>query len=374
MKVIQITDHMGSGGVNSFVYDLCMALEQAGADVTFIGLIDSKEKTAKSQLDELRNRGVQVFCLEMSSKKEAIIHGIPKLRKMIKKISKGDLCVCNLHLKLSVLCGVIATFGLKNVKCIETYHNTYHHYELQYAACYPFIKHYIAISKTCGEEMRNRFHTPERKLSVIPNGIDRDMVRKKADIESIQPHSGLRLISIGRMSFEKNLKKPVEALCDICCEMIQYCIIGDGPQRVEIEKAASENRCIEFTGWLSREETLRKLAESDVVIMPSLWEGRSILQLEAMALDKPMILSDVPALREVFDEEPLHSNETMRKCKWGYLVRTNDEDGYRMAVKKLASCIDEVDNMQQYVKSVSKKNQIVDVAIKYIDIFRRYIK
>ena len=335
MKVIQITDHMGSGGVNSFVYDLCLAQVQAGLEVTFIGLIDSKDRTAAAELEKMKNAGVEVVCLGASGKRDAIIHHVLSLRRHIQKIAGNDRCICNLHLKLSVLCGVLATFGLKNVKCVETYHNTYRHYELQYALCYPLIKHYIAISKTCGEEMKRRFHTPEQKMTVIPNGINREQVRVLAQIEKVIPHSGIQLISVGRMSYEKNLEKPVEALADICSEDLRYCVIGNGPQQNDILSAAKGNKYIEFTGWLPRTTVLNKLAQADIVIMPSLWEGRSILQLEAMALDKPMIISDVPALREVFKERALEEDEVCRICRWGCLVKTNNPDAYRRAVEIL---------------------------------------
>lgn len=335
MKVIQITDHTGSGGVNSFVYDLCLAQVKAGMSVTFIGLIDSKEKTATAELAKMERAGIRVICIGAKGKRDAVFHHIGTLRTIIKSIAQNDSCICNLHLKLSVLCGIFATIGLKNVKCVETYHNKYHHYKLQYALCYLFIKHYIAISETCGEEMRRRFHTPSHKVTVVPNGIDRDGIRAIASENKTTKHSEIQFVTVGRFSCEKNIIMSVKALSSVCSDSLRYCVIGDGPQRNEIYKAAKGNPYIEFTGWLPRGETLSRLAQSDVVIMPSLWEGRSILQLEAMALDKPMIISDVPALREVFKERALEEDEVCRICRWGCLVKTNNPDAYRRAVEIL---------------------------------------
>ncbi len=95
------------------------------------------------------------------------------LRNLIYEISGGETVICNLHLKLSVLMGTMAAVGLSNVVCIETYHNTYHHYWLQYNLCKFMIREYICVSETAYKEMQLRFHTPKHKLCAIPNGVNR---------------------------------------------------------------------------------------------------------------------------------------------------------------------------------------------------------
>lgn len=366
MKIIQITDHTGGGGVNSFVYDLCFEQAKLGCEVYFIGIIDAGAKTAISELDKLRLAGVHVICLGAKSKRDAFVSAIPKLRKAIIDISSGYRCICNLHLKLSVLLGVIATRGIRNVRCVETYHNSYHHYELQYALCYPFIKHYIAISKTCGAEMKRRFHTPKNKVSVIPNGIDREKTRSMVNEDIQHGHDGVRLISIGRLSYEKNFITAIVALSELCSEELRYCMVGDGPQFNEAIRASKQNRYIEFTGWISRNRAIEMMAASDAVVIPSLWEGRSILQLEALALDKPLIMSDVPGLREVFGEEALDASEVFRRTKWGYLVRTNDIASYQSAIQDFCTWdTGDLWNAQKYIREVSEQNDINVVAEKY---------
>lgn len=371
MKIIHITDHVGSGGVNSFVYDLCCAQIGQGMDVSFVGIMDSGINVAKSEIENLKACGVRVVCLGAPNKKDAVLKYTGKLRKVIQGISGEEDCVCNLHLKLSVLLGIAATIGLKNIKCIETYHNTYHHYELQYGLCYPFIKHYIAISQTCGAEMKRRFHTPDWKMSIIPNGIDREKIRELSKGDTITSHDEIRIISVGRLSREKNFIKPIEALSEMCNENLRYCIIGNGPQYSEAITASKGNKYIEFMGWLPRKDTLHNLADADIVIMPSLWEGRSILQLEAMALDKPLILSDVPALREVFEESALYDRKLFRECSWGYLVRTNDANAYREAVIAYQLLPkSKIEEMKRIVMEKSKASDIMETALHYQKVYQ----
>lgn len=370
MKVIQIVDHLSmGGGVNSFVFDLCYALKGQGCDVSLIGIQNGSEKNP--EIDKLRNAGIQVECIGASSKKDAILHYVSKLRKVVATIASGEDTICNLHLKLSVLMGVLATRSLKNVKCVETYHNTYHHYHLQCWACSPFIKKYICVSKTAMEEMHRRFKTPYKKMVAIPNGVSRERIRKiaQADQNNNTNKNVLHIASVGRMSYEKNFMVPVKAFVELCDENTVYTLVGRGPQEQEIEAVASSNPYIYMTGALKREEALHTLAEADIVVMPSLWEGRSILQLEAMALDKPMIISDVPGLREPFDEQPLQENENFRICRFGYLVRTNDERAYVMAIEHFIKHRDRALGIQEYLKKISKENDLSKVAEKYFEVY-----
>ena len=174
----------GGGGVGTCVNDLCMGFRSAQtiSTVYLIGVVGTKSDD--SLVEELRRNGVKICCLGARSRKDAILNSpkyVKKLRNLIKKLSKDDFTVCNLHLKLAVLIGTVATVGLSNIKRVETYHNTYHHYWLQCTMLRPFIAKYICVSSTAKEEMRTRFHIPERKLVAIPNGVNREELRGKIE-------------------------------------------------------------------------------------------------------------------------------------------------------------------------------------------------
>lgn len=373
MKVIQIADDLSTGGgVNSFVYDLCYALKEQGCDVSLIGIL-KKGYEKNPEIAQLRAAGIRVECISAVSKKDAIIHCIGKLKALIKDIADGDSTVCNLHLKLSVLMGVLATRGLKNVKCVETYHNTYHHYHLQCWVCSPFIKKYICVSETAKEEMHRRFKTPYKKLVAIPNGVSRSRIRTLAKIQEYKPQKGkIHIVSVGRLSYEKNFMAPVKAFINVCNENVQYTLVGGGPQEEEIKSIAFSNPYITLTGALSREKTLQILAKADIVVMPSLWEGRSILQLETMALDKPMIISDVPGLREPFQESALDENELFRVCDFGFLVKTNELESYRAAIRFFMNNKNTVDCAM--IREISEQNDMNKVAITYISEYKKLSK
>lgn len=372
MNVIQIMDNFNvGGGVNSFVYDLCYALKSNGCSVCLIGiLVDGFDNNP--EIMELRKSDIQVVCLGAKSKADAVFNYKNRLRKLLKEVSRNEKTICNLHLKLSVLMGIVATMGLRNIKCIETYHNTYHHYHLQCWACSPFIKKYITVSETAKNEMHDRFLIPYNRIISIPNGVPREKIKFMSKSENIiHDEEIIRVVSVGRLSYEKNFKIAVQALVELSDNNFKYILIGSGPEELEIKKLAQRNPRITMMGALSREDALSEVSKADIVLMPSLWEGRSIFQMEAMALDKPLIISDVPGLREPFGEPELEVDEKFRVCSFGYLVRTLDCESYKGALKHFSINKNRVlDKMIDSVRKVSVMNDINKTAVEYIECYK----
>jgi len=78
-------------------------------------------------------------------------------------------------------------------------------------------------------------------------------------------------------------------------------IAGEGPLFKEIKKRAPASA--EFLGWLSHEEILERLNRAAFFIFPSEWyEGFGLSLLEAMALGKAIIASDLGPRKELIED------------------------------------------------------------------------
>jgi len=370
LNIIQIADKLNAGaGVPNFVFDLCAALRSAGNQVTLIGLLENTAEVP-DQIKELEEAGVSVIQLGGKSKKDAILHDVPRLRKVIRERAGEEPTICNLHLKVSVLMGALATIGLKNVKCVETYHNMYHHYHLEHYVLMPRIKKYVTVSETAREEMFRRFHTPKRKVVAAPNGIDVKETRRIAGAASAErDEKVITVTTVARLSYEKNVGAPIEAFRELCNERLRYVIIGDGPQRDEL-RAKATNEYVEFKGYRPREEVLSSLANSDLVVLPSLWEGRSILMMEAMALGRPMMIADAPGIREPFAEPALREDELYRRSKFGYLVRTKEIKSYQAALRDFVEHPELHEKMMNYVYEKSEACDVSIMLSKYVETYK----
>jgi len=113
-----------------------------------------------------------------------------------------------------------------------------------------------------------------------------------------------RFISIGRLLHWKGFHLGIMAFAKFMKEYPQseYWIVGDGPERHNLEQLAKRlgifNK-IKFWGKLPREETLKKLAECDVLVHPSLHDSGGWVCVEAMAAGRPVICLNLggPALQ-----------------------------------------------------------------------------
>jgi len=132
---------------------------------------------------------------------------------------------------------------------------------------------------------------------------------------------------VGRLSVEKGLIHLLAACAKLLRDGVplKVLIVGDGPQRKELEQLSLElglgDRVV-FAGF--REDIAEWILCMDVFVLPSLTEGTPISLLEAMACGVPVIASAVGGVPQV-----IQHGET------GMLVSPGSEDEISNAVLTL---------------------------------------
>jgi glycosyltransferase involved in cell wall biosynthesis len=137
-------------------------------------------------------------------------------------------------------------------------------------------------------------------FTAIPNGVDLDRVDATlarvgaASVGRADERQRFELINVGKFTQQKGhdfLLDVVRRLPD--CGLT---LVGDGSRRRRIEKRVQdegfEDR-VRFTGLVPRETVYAELLAADLFVSPALWEGLPIAVLEAMALGRPVLLSDI---------------------------------------------------------------------------------
>lgn len=373
MKIIIVADNLdlgSGGGVGTFLFELANEFALSGNEVALFGVVQMRNPNDEL-LNVLKTNGVRVEQLNVASRREALMNFgkyVLTLRRKIKEFAGEHRVVCNVHLKLGSLYGVMAAMGLKNIVCVETYHSQYHHYGFQYKCMSPFIQKYICVSQSAKEEFQKRFIPPKGKAIAIDNGIGMEAIRMHSEPISIGDHT---FVSVGRLSYEKNLIVTAKAFAEVRQGVIYQIIGGGEDERIfDIEKESSH---VNLLGALPRQNVLNIVAGSQMVVMPSLWEGLSIFQLEAMALGKPLMLSDIGSFRYVMNEKPLDNGEEYRVCKWGYLVQTDNVSAWVRAIEHCCKNTNLLGNMGKEVLKLSERFDIRTTAKKYVDEFYRTI-
>lgn len=131
----------------------------------------------------------------------------------------------------------------------------------------------------------------------IPNGIDpieMDDVLKTAKT-LMKERSDVIICTLGKVVYQKNpgLFNEIAKQLPEC----KFIWIGAGPlENVLI----SPN--IEVTGWLTREQAMAKIMNSDIFLFTSLWESLSIALMEVMYLGKPCVVSSCDGNKDIIKD------------------------------------------------------------------------
>ena len=155
----------------------------------------------------------------------------------------------------------------------------------------------ISISKDITKTFISVFPSLADKIMEIENIISPDYVRQCADKLSVcneMAAHGIRLLSIGRFSYQKNF----DNVPDICRRIltkgldVTWYLIGYGGEealiREKIKEAGVENNVI-ILG--KRTSPYPYIKECDIYVQPSRYEGKSITVREAQILYKPVAIT-----------------------------------------------------------------------------------
>jgi glycosyltransferase involved in cell wall biosynthesis len=172
---------------------------------------------------------------------------------------------------------------------------------------------------TVSNAMRDELITlgfPAEKIKVIYNGVDPEKYSPQQvsneKVHGIRQSYGLReddlmILFLGRLVWVKGVDKLIGAMPHVLQKIpnAKLIIVGLGEMRDYLEKMVQNLKlqdvvkfCFEF---LPEEERIAHYAACDVAVFPSLYEPFGIVALEAMSMEKPVVVgaSGVSGMREI---------------------------------------------------------------------------
>jgi len=129
-----------------------------------------------------------------------------------------------------------------------------------------------------------------KKLGIIPYGIDLDEITPKIEVNSSPK---LRLLFVGLLTQRKGLADlfaAIRQLSPVSKRHIELRLIGRCPLPLEF----FQNQEVEFQylGICGRKEILQEMKLSDLLVLPSIVEGRALVQLEAISQGLPLLITE----------------------------------------------------------------------------------
>lgn len=180
-----------------------------------------------------------------------------------------------------------------------------------------YVDRYIALTQFA----RSKFLAgglPEDQVVCKPNFVHDPLV----NADNPPPHANPYAVCVSRLSPEKGVGELVRAWREIGMPLK---IVGDGPQRAELEALASDE--VEFAGAVPREQVFEIVRNSEIFVFPStLYEGFPLAMLEAMACGRAVIASDLGPRREILDNG---------RC--GLLYTSQDNADLRDKIRRLVA-------------------------------------
>lgn len=178
----------------------------------------------------------------------------------------------------------------------------------------PFVTHYVALSKDLEWYLAEAIGVPTRRVTRIVNGVDTTRF-SPGTIPAMVPgcpftDPGITVFgSVGRLQPVKNQVHLVRAFAKLVRtapelrKRIRLAIVGEGPSRIEIERALAEDGVAELA-WIpgSREDVVAIMRRLDIFVLPSIAEGISNTILEAMASGLPVIATAVGGNTELVQD------------------------------------------------------------------------
>jgi len=160
------------------------------------------------------------------------------------------------------------------------------------------VDKFTAVSDAIRTFVVQKGHMDPDKIVTIHNGIDfveanvAPTERGEFGLDHGVPVVGV----VGRLAKEKGHRYLLDAARIVINKypQVQFLIVGDGPEREELVRFAFRlglKDHVIFTGY--RRDVLRILSVSDIFALATLWEGLSMVILEAMVMAKPVVTTNV---------------------------------------------------------------------------------
>ncbi|MCX6173173.1 MAG: glycosyltransferase family 4 protein [Ignavibacteriales bacterium] len=308
IKILMFIDEAKMGGGQQHLLWLVQKLDKSKFEVEVVCEHEGY------LVDELRKINIKVHPIKISNRPS-----IPLLIKTYRILKKNSPTILHTHGGTAGFYGRIATVFIPKCVVIHTYHGI--HYlnfgQSLLKKIYKSIDKFLLRFTDCTICVaQNDFDiglkvgiVKKEKAVVIHNGIEVDKfshyngnINNKIKLKTEK--DTVIIGSVGRLHYQKGYEYLIEASKNVLKSYpyVKFVLIGDGELRNSLESLAKKNGVYNyFTFWGNQTNIPELLAQIDIFVLPSLWEGLPLVLLEAMAAKKPIVATEVNGIVEIIE-------------------------------------------------------------------------
>lgn len=229
---------------------------------------------------------------------------------------------------------------------------------------YPHSDGLVGVSKDTITDLVETLKIPAKiPMQVILNPINVDRIQPLAQAEIVHPwfqqHDIPVIVTAARLAKQKQLDGLLRAFAQVVNIMpARLLILGEGPLRGELEELSRElgvSNAVWMPGY--DPNPYRYMAQCDVFVLASAWEGCPIALQEAMACGAAVVVTDAPG----------GMKDIVESGKSGVLVGAGDPDALAAGILQLLMQPELKRHYQEQAKQRSQAFHYRNTSQQYLD-------
>jgi len=265
-------------------------------------------------VDELRKNNIKVHRLDISN--SLSVKSFISTYLLLKKVSAD---IIHTHGGTAGFYGRLASIINYKGVVVHTYHGIHYlNFDKKILGrLYKFIDRFllrftdctICVAQKDFEIGLKEGIVKKENSIVIHNGVDVEkfsLTNKNSDfkINLKNENDSIIIGSVGRLHYQKGYEYLIDGSKSVLEKFpnVKFVLIGDGELRGSLESLAKKNGVYNSYSFMGNQKDIPELlAQMDIFVLPSLWEGLPLVILEAMAAKKPIVATEVNGTVEIIE-------------------------------------------------------------------------
>lgn len=304
LRVLQVGMTRNLGGIETYLIEQFRHLDKSKIDYDFVNITGEYSICYE---DEILASGSKIFKV-VSRHKNPLLHYWQWFNILLQNKGIYDVIVLNtnsLEYVFSLVLGKI--FGIP-VRVIHSHNSGFENKQgLARRLLVGMNKKLLAWSanlRFACSQFAGQWMFKDNPYHVIYNAIDihkydADLIVREETRNALGLHTELTLLHVGRFSYQKNHSFLLDIFKEVHRIQPDSVLLLVGDTTEESEFLTEVKRKIKAFGLenvvrlLGRRDDVNKIMQAaDVLVMPSFFEGLTVVGIEAQASDLPLLLSD----------------------------------------------------------------------------------
>ena len=294
-NILLLNSTLFIGGAESVIAALCKNLDRTRFNV-IIGLLKEQGTVA----EKLKADGYDVVLIRKPGNDTVNYLSFLELRAFIRSRQIDLVHTHDLH---SLIDGSICRLVNPSFKLVHTFHFGNYpfrkkRYLLLERVFWRIPDRLVAVGNVQKHSLMRTFGIPDHRIRTVWNGVGTaTRTDPTADYRKYASNDTLVIGSISTLIEQKGLTHLLDSVAELKKRHSKFVVLiaGEGHLRAELEKKSELlglTRNVHFLGWV-KDAASSLIPAIDIFVQSSLWEGMSMVVLEAMAQGKPVVATTV---------------------------------------------------------------------------------